>query len=94
MLYITLKNALVKGSVDINDYVIDFSPDDHIVGLEILNLFNNLSNLPRDADIVNCQLDIRYNKNNTVIIAMVLLKSGQTIQANVPLLVPIPIRDR
>ncbi len=90
-IFIKMKDAKIKGSVDIGDYIIDFTPDGKIAGLEILNLSENFPDMPKHMGFVDCSFDVRYDRDNTVIIFSAVLKNGEKIHTNVPILTPIPV---
>jgi len=90
-IFIKLKDVKIKGSVDIGDYIIDFTPEGKIAGLEILNLSKNFRDLPKEIEFADCSFEVRYAKEYTVIIFSAVLKTGEKIQTNVPILAAIPV---
>ncbi len=90
-LFIKLKEAKIKGGVDIGDFIIDFTPEGRIAGLEILNLSSNVPNLPKKTELVNAYFEVRHQRDSTTVISFLILKNGQTVSVPIPLLARIPV---
>lgn len=82
-----------KGSVELDDFVVDFNSKGEIVGIEMLNASKFFENLEEQVitkeilkGIKECKIDIVTKNNFFVIKFMLLLEANRTVTT--PLLVP------
>lgn len=85
-LFLSKGRGNYEGSVEIGDFIIDFSKNDKIVGIEIMNASKNL-NISKSLlnSIKAAHMSVSQRNQAMVINALLVLKNKKEIRTAIPL---------
>ena len=88
-LFIFRERGKIKGSVDIGDFIIDFSPDGKVLGMEIMNASSSLSHLKISkqmlGNIKRATIRTVYKPDAFYILLLFVLENNEEIRTIVPI---------
>lgn len=85
-LFISRSRGNYEGSVEIGDFIVDFSKDDKITGIEIMNASKNLSvSKSLLAKIKSASMGVSERNHAMVVSALLVLENNREIRAAIPI---------
>ena len=85
-LFLSKGKGNYEGSVEIGDFIIDFSRNDEIVGIEIMNASKNL-NISKSllSGIKSAHMNVSQRNQAMIINALLVLKNKKEIRTAIPI---------
>jgi len=90
ILYIGVKNSKkIQGSAEVGDFILDFTHDGELVGLEILNASKNIMKITKRllSQINKIDFAVKYNSNHISIGILMFFPKGMLKEVNIPIMV-------